>query len=465
MPGVPSSRGCDGCRKQKKKCDQEKPACSRCRRLNLPCIGAGQQRYQFKAEVGFLSNTSSPDETLNPEQTPISTRRTSSTEVPQSPSNHLTLLSSSFFNTIKTTTSFKFNLLWTYGSFLEHIPQRLGNNAALDSAVNALVGAHSDICLRREISTSTLARYSRALRALRQYLDDPVKACAAETLCAVLILLTCQSFLGIKEKQWGHYEGAAQILRARRYYNPQDDFECKLLLSLRGPVLLGAIFDAKIHFSPIEWETIVVNQLNGATAEGIMMRCVARLPDFIQRGKRVCLTGIVDEELLHSSRENYQIFKNLLEEILLQVIKYRDFPEGVFDYATLIRVQAELQRAYVLALSIAIILNINLRSTDMENSGQLEAESNGFANEILAYEGSAAQYRPLGGSYMSMALQSAWMGSTDTEIRFNVEVVLVEYLRDFPRDKDASCTDGLEAKFWLLHPRKPACIEESSVIH
>jgi hypothetical protein len=35
----------------------------------------------------------------------------------------------------------------------------------------------------------------------------------------------------------GHVEGAAQILKARRYYDPADDFESKLLLSLRGPVV------------------------------------------------------------------------------------------------------------------------------------------------------------------------------------------------------------------------------------
>lgn len=174
------------------KCDQEKPACSRCRRLNLPCVGAGQQRYRFKEEMRVLSNTSSPVEKPSPQQSLISTRDIGSQEVPRCPSNHLTLLSSSFFDTIKPTTSFKFNLLWTYGSFLEDIPQRLGYNEALDSAVDALLSVHSDVCLRRENSTRTLTGYSRALRALRYYLDDPVKACAVETLCAVLILLTCQ---------------------------------------------------------------------------------------------------------------------------------------------------------------------------------------------------------------------------------------------------------------------------------
>jgi hypothetical protein len=35
----------------------------------------------------------------------------------------------------------------------------------------------------------------------------------------------------------GHCEGAAHLLKARQYQQPQDDFEYKLLLSLRGPVV------------------------------------------------------------------------------------------------------------------------------------------------------------------------------------------------------------------------------------
>ena len=63
MPGVPKSRGCNNCLRQKKKvqgplfdiitnwheqCDQQKPACSRCTRLEIPCVGSGERKYVFK---------------------------------------------------------------------------------------------------------------------------------------------------------------------------------------------------------------------------------------------------------------------------------------------------------------------------------------------------------------------------------------------------------------------------------
>lgn len=68
----------------------------------------------------------------------------------------------------------------------------MNENEALDTAVNALVCAHSDFCARKEVSVETLSSYSRALRTLRNCLDDPDIASQAETMCAVMLLLICQ---------------------------------------------------------------------------------------------------------------------------------------------------------------------------------------------------------------------------------------------------------------------------------
>lgn len=68
----------------------------------------------------------------------------------------------------------------------------MNENEALDTAVNALICAHSNFCARSEVSVETLSSYSRALRSLRYCLDDPDKASTSETLCAVMLLLICQ---------------------------------------------------------------------------------------------------------------------------------------------------------------------------------------------------------------------------------------------------------------------------------
>lgn len=89
-------------------------------------------------------------------------------------------------------TSVRFNLVYWYGEFLQDIPARLGNNEALDSAVKALTAAHSSFCLYNRATPDALVKYSAALRVLRFYLNDPVKASSSETLCAVMLLLMCQ---------------------------------------------------------------------------------------------------------------------------------------------------------------------------------------------------------------------------------------------------------------------------------
>jgi len=72
------------------------------------------------------------------------------------------------------------------------VPCRLCMNEAVDTAVDALVTTHMGFSCSREISMESLAKYSRALGALRKCLDDPDLAVASETLCAVSLLLIIQ---------------------------------------------------------------------------------------------------------------------------------------------------------------------------------------------------------------------------------------------------------------------------------
>lgn len=219
MPGVPSGKACDGCRKLKKKvgyqhveqclqlsthspdakCDEKTPSCSRCIRLGLECIGSGQQRYKFQSQQAFVTArtkktnsrakslpTTSQPKTLHTEADLIA----SFLRLP--PSNKITILTSQYVQAIKLTTNLKYNLAWAYGFFMFEIPRRMNENEALDTAVNALICSHSNFCASKEVSVETLSSYARALRSLRHCLDDPDKASQTETLCAVMLLLICQ---------------------------------------------------------------------------------------------------------------------------------------------------------------------------------------------------------------------------------------------------------------------------------
>ncbi|KAF2798173.1 hypothetical protein K505DRAFT_297123 [Melanomma pulvis-pyrius CBS 109.77] len=430
MPGVPSGRGCDGCRKQKKKCDQAKPSCSRCARLNMPCIGAGKQRFKFKEERGVSASAQSG-------------RSTTPASVPDSPTSSLTILANGFINAIKWSTDMRFNLAWSYGIFLQEIPSRLGTNEALDSAVEAVTDAHSTACCLQKPTPSNLVYYSKALRNLKACLDDPMKATSANTLAAVMILLICQSILGISNRRYtGHGEGAARILKIRgRYYNPHDKFESTLLLSLRGPVVFEGCFNPRIQFTRNEWKTLVENHLDASYPEGRMMRCVARAPDFIRRGKALLLGQTTDFTLLPEMQENYKVLKSVLAEFLARLASL-EAKQAVGISLSYLDIQMQIytshQRLYGVTLVIGIILNRSLSSLDVLNAPSLQAECEEFVKGIISIWKNIANYKPIGSACLGLFLNMAWAGTSDISLRKDIEEIMAELesgfiLGNFPK--------------------------------
>lgn len=161
------------------KCDQKKPKCSRCSRLGIDCIGAGQRRYKFITNHDQIAVAAKDDMHTS----------ASITVLHHSPTD---LLVASMIDTMKPSTDLRYNLAWSFGPFLEHVPQRLGTNTALDAAVQVIIAAHANHCAHRKNLPDVLVKYSRALTQLRLSLDDALIAQSPETLCAVMLLLLCQ---------------------------------------------------------------------------------------------------------------------------------------------------------------------------------------------------------------------------------------------------------------------------------
>ena len=212
----------------------------------MTCVGSGQRRFKFQEEKRFAMRNQ-PDKDATPNADIVGILPTRSGEIririaPDSPvtgpSNELSLLASALIKAIHRSTDFRYNLWWSFGMFLEDVPRRLGTNEALDRAIDAVTCAHVGFCVGRVGTVEALTKYSQALRTLRVYLDDRVHAQSSNTLCAVMVLLICQTFMGPSNRtRSGHAEGAAQILKVRRYFGPRDHFEKKLFLSLRGSVV------------------------------------------------------------------------------------------------------------------------------------------------------------------------------------------------------------------------------------
>ncbi|KAL5333131.1 hypothetical protein BJX70DRAFT_78845 [Aspergillus crustosus] len=442
MPGVPSGRGCDNCRKSKKKCDQKQPACTRCARRGIECIGAGEKRWKFMEEgPTTIAKKRSPKQPSTTPSTTPPAEQTQHTEpnnalrrVSIFPSNSVTLLAQSLTSAMGKKTDVTYNLGWAYGGYLALIPQRLGVNRALDTAVDALVTAHRSFASQKVVTVSALSKYSQALGALRMCLDNPRTASSSETLCAVMVLLSVQHIVGPADMKWtGHAEGAARILKARKNCAPRDVFERILMLSLRGPVLFEGLFNPNINLTPEEWNELVVSELDANTPEGSMMRNLSLVPDIMHRVKTNTdgLAGllILQAELKSIYTKTREIVDSLgvqVSEIENSTSKTIPNPFGLSPRM----LHAHTQRFYGIAITIALYMNYALVLMKVQDP-TLSEDAIRLASEMMTVAENAGTYRPFGAAYVSLGLVAAWVAVDKVSVRLLLESWLDDYCGDF----------------------------------
>jgi hypothetical protein len=78
-----------------------------------------------------------------------------------------------------------------YGPFLKDLPRRLGHSAALDAAVKVLAASYPYF-YGRVVPRDVLIKYGKALRTLREALNDPAEIRSPDTLCAIYLISICQ---------------------------------------------------------------------------------------------------------------------------------------------------------------------------------------------------------------------------------------------------------------------------------
>ncbi|KAJ5899551.1 transcriptional regulator family: Fungal Specific TF [Penicillium taxi] len=466
MPGVPSGRACDACRKQKKKCDEKQPACARCIRLKLKCVGSGMKRFKFQAEKDYTvlvsnkSSRSSPNHdfvVMQPESffTPLGQMDVYPSPC-SSPGNELSLLRSAFTKTINRSTDLRYNLWWAFGGFLEDIPRRLGTNEALDHAIDTLTTAHGSFCIGRKASVETLTKYSHALRTLRIYLDDRVHAHSSSTLCAVMVLLVCQTFMGQSTQSWsGHSEGAAQILKARKSFGPRDEFEKKLFLSLRGSVLFEGLFNDKIDLTPEEWHDLVRSEFDETTPDGRILRCLSHGPDLMRRIKHTHKTGGDKTNLHEEVWSTYQTCKMNLSEIKLRASENDIAALNTTQMSRTEKLIAKLmyahyQRTYGIGLTITLFFNGLLRVLGVRD-GIATFDANYLAEEALALAERSVIYRPVGAAYLIFCLTFAWVATSEPRLRRSIMDALYDYNDDFKIRDSGKLEKDLESSFDHFH--------------
>lgn len=231
MPGVPKSRGCEACRKQRKKvspsqlagiyrkhisthqctlysfenpqCDQRQPSCSRCARLFIPCTGGGVQRYVFHDNSGPGGKAKQLEQLLSQREAIVNapTQAINSVPPPNSQDSMTALMVNKF-----SITDLRYDVGWAFGPFIHEIPRRVGHSVALDFAARtfALTLPPSPYA-RRHPGSDVLENFAVALKETRLALADPVESKSINTLCAAYLLALCTAS--------PHLDGAARSQR------------------------------------------------------------------------------------------------------------------------------------------------------------------------------------------------------------------------------------------------------------
>ncbi|KAF8848255.1 hypothetical protein BDZ45DRAFT_810934 [Acephala macrosclerotiorum] len=414
MPGVPSGRGCEACRKQKKRCDQGKPVCSRCTRLGISCIGSGKQRFKF---VEQQAGTAKPIRAAHAVQ--ILTIGGISVV----PCNQTMMIAGALCSALEVK-DVRYDLS-VYGEFLQHIPRRLGTNKALDASVKALTTSFASVPSRKR-SIEGYETYVQGLQALRVCLGDPKEVGSPDTLCAVYLMMLCQGWIGQRDDCTGHGEALAHLLNVASTQTWEGGtFEAEPIVTLCAPVIVESIGNPKMNLYP--WLTKLTETHDSSIPmESIKLRNLAKLPDFINNPEANLL------EITYA----YQ-------RLGIDVPKVRKHLSNISEKGEPLRnTHARYQTVYSILLAYSIVMNTILRSFGAGNI-ILAQELAAMVDEMIAIAEDASQYRPLGASGVPLFLVTALVATNDKFKRVKIEEILADYQTDF------AIASWMEIALWL----------------
>ncbi|KAH8660908.1 hypothetical protein BGZ60DRAFT_414266 [Tricladium varicosporioides] len=429
MPGVPSGRGCEACRKQKKKCDQVKPKCTRCKRLDIDCIGGGQQRYKFKEQnviIAKSAKSQSAPKSVHPVCTGLLLQ----------PSNETALVVSGFISKLEVT-DLRYDLTY-YGDFLKDVPKRLGNNEALDASASALTCAYQSVYTRQQ-TPEMLDKYVHALTTLRRYLKDPTKAYAANTLCAIYLVEVCQSWLGKRDDYLiCHGEVIAHILNTAPLETWRHNFELEMLITISAPVVLESFINPRINLTPFFSKLAEVHaiqhgpsQLAGiydnAPIESIKLRSLARIGVYF-RDPELHLPEITSayQELRADStvmRHRLSEWDKITKLSLANNTPLQSYP--------IIKLHTHHQAAYGIVISLVLLLG-SILNVFYPSDLALAEDLITFSDYVLGLAENAKKYRPVGSGYMPFCLVTAWAATDGTTKQIDVEKMIGDWQSDMP---------------------------------
>ncbi|KAG5952204.1 hypothetical protein E4U53_001420 [Claviceps sorghi] len=408
MPAGPPGRGCEGCRKRKKKCDLGQPSCSRCLRYGIHCVGSGAKVYRFKnatvterAPLARTARTTRPAAQEAVQSLVPSPTRPLGSELASTAGAFISVLA----------ISDRQFAIQGFGPFLADVPRRLGRNTILNASAKAFSSAVTAVYSKQTI-VEALKDYGAALTCMRNaFIADPSLTTQVETLCGVYLLLLSQMIdlasivlitesvidPRVKTKTW-HSE-----INKTNYYGPLNDYS---VVNIRSTNLTAA------------------NLID--------------LPTQLEEPEK---------HLVHLL-SSYELMKLEAEKLIPAIIQLNAACEASKD--------VQYYRAYVICESSVCVLHCLMavlrRTLQIFYPMDLilKDDAKEASDRILEAATRAWSFRPLGTTYIPKTLCLMWATTDDPRAKEKLEDMINHYREDFRGDSWTKIAMFFERRFETL---------------
>ncbi|KAJ5501874.1 hypothetical protein N7463_004748 [Penicillium fimorum] len=389
----------------------------------MTCVGGGQQRYMFRNQ-SLKAMQAQGAESQSELRSIFSSKTVVFVEGPtQVPSTETRIMAAAFVAAFQVT-DIRYAVAY-YGPFLRDIPRRLGNSTVLDSAVGAISAAYQFLHTG-SYPSSVLVRYGQSLRALRECLNNPVEARTPNKLCAVYLIIICQSWLGKHDDSLtSHSEAIAHLLRAAALHEWTSTFEMEMVITLCVPIILEGIVNPRIKMDSEFWELISSFNHRLSTSQDknrpqltTDLHHLAMFPKFVQN----------PEPHLAEIAKRYMQLRLDAHKIRQHLDQCANFSLVSFSSSE-VATHSRIQAAYAILSTLAVLLN-SLRVFDPWNAS-LVSEAVFLCDDITIQAELASCYRPVGAGYIPLCLVVAWAASDNPVQLARIEAILREYQSDF----------------------------------
>ncbi|KAH8890411.1 hypothetical protein GQ53DRAFT_175987 [Thozetella sp. PMI_491] len=168
-------------------------------------------------------------------------------------------------------------------TFFPFIPSRLGRNAALDAAILCLCDIYSDVRGGKQISPATTKKYIVCLSTLRASVADPELRTQSETLCASLIVQTCELMLDPGTRTYNALlTGSRSLIQDAGPERFHSGFDRAMLELQRAPFIAQDLAtEGQCFLSDPEWRALPQHPLYSLDTPSLGIRLRTQLSDFL----------------------------------------------------------------------------------------------------------------------------------------------------------------------------------------